>query len=84
MKSPLSPLDINVLLHCHSCPSKYPQHEAPAVKSSLAMLIHAGMISKQPGKDYYNTTPKGEVFIEALCNTPEPVQTWTVPARKED
>lgn len=85
MKSPLSPSDIEVLLHCHTCPAPHPRLEAPAVQDAIHTFAKAGMVSWVPGQTahhgqpYYITTPKGDAFIQALLHTPEPVQTWTVP-----
>lgn len=89
MKSPLSPSDIEVLLHCLVSPASHPRHDAPAVQGALAMFVKADMLTythtdNQTGRHVYGTTSKGDAFIEAILNTPEPVQTWTVPTRKED
>lgn len=87
MKTPLSPSDIEVLLHCHTCTAPHPRLEAPEVQDAFDMFSRSGMIVWVPGqahqsnKPHYITTPKGDAFIEALLNTPEPVQSWTVPAK---
>ena len=86
MKTPLSPSDIEVLLHCHVSPSRHPRLEAEAVLQAIGMFVQTGMVAHnpQPGEHHvYTTTPKGDAFIEALLNTPEPVQSWTVPAKGE-
>jgi hypothetical protein len=86
MKSPLSPSDIEVLLHCHTTPARHPRFEAEAVQRAISMFVQAGMVvhNPQPGEYHvYTTTDKGDAFIEALLNTPEPVQSWTVPAKGE-
>lgn len=84
MKTPLSPSDIEVLLHCHTCPAPHPRHDAPAVIESIDMFFQAGMILPTPTRSFtFTTTPKGNAFIQALLNTPEPVQSWSVPAKGE-
>jgi hypothetical protein len=89
MKSPLSPSDIEVLLHCHTTPGPHPRLDAPAVQEALRMFRGCAMIEVvEPkftpgGGSAFNTTPKGDAFVKALCNTPEPVQTWTVPSTPE-
>lgn len=90
MKTPLSPSDIEVLLHCHVCPAPHPRSGAPAVRAAIDMFAYADMIEvwEPTGgalgePSYWRTTDKGDAFVKALCNTPEPVQTWTVPSTPE-
>ena len=87
MKTPLSPSDIEVLLHCHTTPGPHPRRGAPAVAAALDMFERAGMIHTEWQDSNtvkaHPTTPKGDAFVKALCNTPEPVQTWTVPSTPE-
>ncbi len=78
MKSPLSPSDIEVLLNCGAAEMRSCDNIQDAAKS-IHMFKAAGMVEDK-GLGWH-TTPKGDAFIEALLNTPEPVQTWTVPAR---
>jgi len=76
MKYPLSPLDIEVLLWCHTRPGPHENIDATAVRNSLGMWIAASMIYHDPiAPDYtYTPTEKGRAFIQALCRcgqTPE-------------
>ena len=86
MKTPLSPSDIEVLLHCHTTPSRHPRFDAEAVQRAISMFVQSGLVMHMPQPTehhVYPTTAKGDAFVKALCNTPEPVQTWTVPATPE-
>ena len=81
MKSPLSPSDLEVLIHCHTVPSPHPRREARAIAEAIRMFHDAGMIEQdldKGGSLIFRTTPKGAVFLTALCYTPEPVAEWRV------
>lgn len=81
MKSPLSPSDIEVLLHCHTCPEPHPRLKAVAVEEALAMFEDCDMISKVGRADIYTTTAKGKMFIRMLCETPAPIEIWIDPRK---
>ena len=81
MKPPLSPSDIEVLIHCHVSPEPHPRRGAPAVCEALDMWMRGGFIRYtsshiNPFVATYETTAKGKAMIEALCNTEEPRQVW--------
>lgn len=76
MKTPLSPLDIEVLLWYFYKTEPHENIAAPAVKESILMWTRSGML--KPLHTYvcpegmYCTTEKGDAMVKALCNTPEP------------
>ena len=75
MKSPLTPNDIEVLIHCYCCHAPHPRIEAPAVRESLLMWLDNAFIEQLSGTEItatFRTTPKGTAMIKALCRTPEP------------
>jgi len=83
MKHPLSPSDIEVLIHCHVSPAPHPRFHAPAVREALDMwercgFIHCSRDGFEPvvTPTVYETTTKGKAMIEALCNVEEPRQVW--------
>jgi len=81
MKHPLSPSDIEVLIHCHVSPYPHPRRNAPAVCEALDMWEHCGFIhctwfGDSTNAPTYETTTKGRAMIEALCNVEEPRQVW--------
>ena len=82
MKNPLSPSDLEVLIHYHTSPTWHPRRDAPAVIAGTKMFLDCGMIQDKglsPDADWpYTTTEKGRAFIQALCRTPEPQANWTV------
>jgi hypothetical protein len=89
MKSPLSPLDIDVLLHCYTSQLPHPNIMNIEIQNSIIMFNKCGMIA--PIKKYYDvgqrpiydvvfrTTEKGIAFINTILCTKEPVCTWLVP-----
>lgn len=82
MKSPLSPSDIEVLIHHYACPAIHPRADAPAVQEAIEMFLDCGMMALdttpagKSGWHSFHVTKKGEYFIDKLCNTVEPVQRW--------
>ena len=72
MKSPLSPDDIEVLLHYFVNPCEHPRYKAPAVQSAIDMFIGCGILEPSGGPSPWKTTEKGSAMVRALCRTPEP------------
>ena len=75
----MSPLEIEVLLHCHCCPAPHPNIDAPAVAETMEMFLDNGIIKRvlTPGTEagiYYHTTDRGKVLVKLLCSVPFPVQ----------
>lgn len=72
METIYSPNNIEVLLHCHTCPSPHPRLEAGAVKDAITGFLHVGAIEPDPENDCYRTTPMGKAWVQALCNVRPP------------
>lgn len=70
----MTPLEIEVLLHCYLSPKPHPRADAPAVQATLAKFIDNGLIEVRtaPEYDYYVTTEKGDKLIYRLCSVPWP------------
>jgi len=71
METIYSPSNIEVLLHCHTCPRPHPRLEAGAVKDAIMMFLHLGAIEPDT-KNNYKTTPMGKAWVQALCNVRPP------------
>ena len=70
IKHPLSPSDIEVLIHCHACPGVHPRFNAPAVRKALDMFVVEGLVTwSNEHADTATTTPLGAAMVKALCNT---------------
>jgi|GEM_PF-2209448 len=82
MKSPLSPLDIEVLLHYATAGTPHPRHYCFAVEESTdmwvkcAVLMPAPVTSGMPVTHQYVATSKGRAIVSMLCNIKEPTQVW--------
>ena len=71
----MTPNAIEILIHCHVCPSPHPRKDAPAVAEELDSLQRNGLI--EPGSQGgYRTTRRGSAHIEQLCRTAWPRQVW--------
>lgn len=73
-------VELEVLLHFHYRSDPYPS-PSPAADEALRVWMQHGMLALDaPSAGGYRTTPKAAVFIEALKNTPLPVQAWAMPS----
>lgn len=70
----MTPLEIEVLIHCHVSPFEHPRANATAVSEALRTLEVNGLIEQRLG--HYTTTDRGAAHIHQLCTTPWPVQKW--------
>ena len=70
----MTPLEIEVLLHCHTCPTPHPRANAPAVVEALNWFEFERII--EPHEDYYYTTSRGKALVAVLRSVPLPQQQW--------
>lgn len=83
----MSPLEISIALWYHCRPGDYGKgtgddnHTAPAVQSAIKGFMDAGLLAVcRPGAErVYCGTPALEVYVDALCRVPMPVQKWVIP-----
>lgn len=71
----MTPNDIDILLHYHVSPTDHPRLHAPAVKQSISMLIHEGLLYLADN-NMYATTDRGFAHVRQLCNLPFPEKAW--------
>ena len=74
MESEMTPLEIEVLIHCHSCPAPHPRLNAPTVAGTITEFKNQEVIRRV--KNYWETTDKGKAMIRLLCSIPLPTQQW--------
>lgn len=69
-----SPSNIELLLHCHCCPTPHPRIDAPAIRETIAEFIGLDILVRDRNCDgeVYKTTAKGAAWVEALCNVEIP------------
>lgn len=73
----MTPNDIEILIHCHVCPSVHPRISAPAVNESITQFCIEGILAVDDEKlGTFKTTDKGAALMRSLCDTPYPKQAW--------
>jgi hypothetical protein len=72
-----TPSNLEILIHCHCVPGPHPRLDAPAVSEGINLLVTNGMIT--PSGDHFDTTKKGQFYLEHLLKQPFPVETFTIP-----
>ncbi len=71
----MTPLDIEILLHCYgSSGTAPPNADYPAVKDTIEDFLDAALI--EGCKDYYSTTERGDALVRVLCSTAFPEEKW--------
>lgn len=79
MKTLQTPVNIEVLLHCHVCPRPHPRADSPAVAEALHLLHRCGAIVPVldfGGGSHFETTSLGRAWVAALCQVPQPKQVF--------
>ena len=76
----MSPYEIKILLHYHAIRE---DHELAKETSDLACktfgrFLDSGFLEKSHNDMIYSPTEKLHVYVDALCNVPEPVQKWVI------
>ena len=72
----MTPSDIEILLHCHTCPEPHPRIDAPAVQQTIEWFVAAGILEEKGHLQSYKTTGKGNALVKMLCDTEFPQQAW--------
>jgi hypothetical protein len=74
----LTAKDLQTLLEVHNSKVGEMLRADKNTFESLSLLKEIGLIEPCPAEAKHRTSAKGKVYIEALCNTPEPIQIWAV------
>lgn len=79
----MTPLDLEIILYYNSHLTDFRNGEltAPAVASSIKMLLGEGILIRATEPDFlrYTISEKGRFYVDALCSLPLPVATWIIP-----
>ena len=67
----MTPNDIEILIHCYVSPSKHPRYEYN--KEVFAGMIADGLIVYKD-EGIYQTTEKGAMHVQQLCDLPLPIK----------
>ena len=80
----MSPYEIEILLHIYCSPAELPQAKTPLLERTLKDFENEGLIIPSFHRDSgWSTLPKGDAFVELLCNTPIPKGGWFDPRNGE-
>lgn len=82
-----SPLQIQMLLHFWTRPTRYAEGDAdhrnsPAVQALFGQFVSSGLLERTVENEYgevFKATDALGVYAEALCSVPWPVQVWVIP-----
>lgn len=78
----LSPLKINLLMHIYALRIPFDHPDAPAYREAKNEFIKNEIAyEEETAPCGYKLTRKGEVFVDAIINTPMPVLQYVMPAR---
>jgi hypothetical protein len=85
---PLTPNDIDVLLHYYVSPEPHPRHNSPAVQSTVDTFIEDGILEEVNNEHHVTykirTTDRGRKFVEMICETPYPEKRWIDPREEQN
>jgi len=74
-EKPVTPLEVEVLLHCYCCPDPHPKSDVPSVRDILDEWVALEVLWMPPsnGKPSVpRTTDLGEAWVRAICAVPIP------------
>ena len=75
----MTPIQLEVLVHCYVSPEQHPRFFAPAVWKAFNSFLRQGIIeynSQRKEPFVYVTTEKGEAWLKTILATPQPRQVW--------
>ena len=65
--------ELLVLIHHHTNPGPFPQHETKLYKDMVARFVHDGIFVQSPEQaNGYKVTDLGKAWIYAILGTPVP------------
>ena len=74
---PLSPLEVDILMHCCTRRCPFPNSDNAVVASQIRDFLNLGAICPVAGQqDVYCTTPLGDAWVKAICAVPPPRQVF--------
>lgn len=81
----MTPFELSILIHYHVSPTDFRDgdFQAPALREVIDNFAKSGFLrlsmNDETASSIYRATEKTNVFVEALCAVPEPVQQWIIP-----
>ena len=77
----MTPLEINLMLHCYYSPADDETRYSSAGRSGMQHLESNGLIEHNDGA--WQATKRGQAYVEMLTRVPFPVAGWVNPDTKE-
>lgn len=74
-----TPYQIEIVLHHYCSKAPFPRRDAPAYGSTVADLVHDGILIDSKDGTAIAATEMGNALVEMWCNTPLPVQRFIDP-----
>lgn len=76
----MTPFELTILIHYYGSVNDFRDGDfsAPILEHVFKAMIVSGLLAVGE-ETKYRITEKGWAFVEALCNTPLPVQKWVMP-----
>jgi hypothetical protein len=74
----MTPVALSVILHYHYQTCPHPEYGSKSVNSTIKAFVADGILMII-GEDEFRTTERGSVFVEMLCDTPFPIESWKDP-----
>lgn len=81
-----SPSDLDVLIWHHTRPAVHPRIDAPAVQEGIIRFLKDGILAtdNRPDGSGYQTTERGQKWLEMILSTPYPEHVWVDPRINTD
>lgn len=80
----MTSLQLQMILHYHTRPTPYAQHEPEHANSALVRdqrvdLENKDLLEYNATDQTWHTTERGKAYVEFLCAMPLPVTKWVMP-----
>lgn len=73
----MTPNDLEIILHCHTCALPHPRLHAAAVREAIEKFLADGLIERTTDQEeIYRTTERGVAWVTMLLVTPYPKRAW--------
>ena len=75
----MTPIKLDILLHCHISPTAHPQYDSPAFRVELQNLMEEDIVRSTSKENIFALTQKGEAWLRLILETPMPILQWIDP-----
>jgi len=75
----MNAITLGILLHYYWSPEVYPSRGSQTEINGVHWLIKHGYLDANQDKDACKITLKGECYVKACLDLPEPIMSWNMP-----